>query len=406
MAEDRAATALTLQQCLAAVERLGHEVAQLREQLRAMQLAASGAPAGGSNQGADMPGSLAGGLSGVATAAAREGLVMSAPSESGGGIPPAQAVASHWLRPFREGLVASGSGSEQGPSPLDVPGHRPVAPRPGFLQRTPETLDQWLVPFQAPDLLVLARTAEALERWRADEDAVDLHVLGELIRTDPLMTLKVFAHAGAARGPHAGSAPEDVTGALVMLGVGPFFRAFGPQRTVEQVLSDWPEAMTGFADVMSRCQRAARFALAFAVQRMDHDAVLIHDAALLHDFAELLVWLTAPHLALEMRRRQRSRPGLRSADVQMMLLNVRLVDLQRALSHAWRLPPRLQAITDVHRNPNSLQVRTVQLAVRIARHSALGWDDPAIPDDVAEISRLLNLTTDPTIKLLRSIDEG
>ena len=39
MAEDRAATALTLQQCLAAVERLGREVVQLREQLQAMQRA-------------------------------------------------------------------------------------------------------------------------------------------------------------------------------------------------------------------------------------------------------------------------------------------------------------------------------------------------------------------------------
>ena len=157
---------------------------------------------------------------------------------------------------------------------------------------------------------------------------------------------------------------------------------------------------------MARAQRSARFALAFAVQRMDHDAVLIHSAALLHDFAELLVWYAAPHLALEMRRRQRARPGLRSADVQMLLLNVRLADLQRALSHHWHLPARLLAITDAHRNPNSLQVRTVQLAVRIARHSALGWDDPAIPDDVAEISRLLNLAVEPTTKLLRSIDEG
>jgi HD-like signal output (HDOD) protein len=398
MAEDRAATALTLQQCLAAVERLGREVVQLREQLQAMQRADAAAPLGGAPE--DRPGGPSGHPPG-GTGAARP-----PPPGPGGAIPAASAAALRSSRSVWPGAGGSTPAAAPGVSLEDGPGYQPVAPRPGFLQRAPATLEQWLVRFEIRDLPVLARTAEALERWRADEDAVDLHALGEVIRNDPLMTLKVFAHVARARGLHAGSVPEDVTGALVMLGVGPFFRAFGPQRTVEQALAGWPEALAGFAGVMARAQRAARFALAFAVQRMDHDAVLIHSAALLHDFAELLLWFTAPHLALEMRRRQRARPGLRSTDVQVLLLNVRLVDLQRALSHHWHLPARLLAITDAHRNPNSLQVRTVQLAVRIARHSALGWDDPAIPDDVAEISRLLNLAVEPTTKLLRSIDEG
>ena len=399
MAEDRAATALTLQQCLAAVERLGREVAQLREQLQAMQRAVAAAPSGGAPEG------LAGDASGAAPSSATSATRAVAPGP-GVGAPAAPAAALRSSRSVWPGAGGGVPATVPGSLPPEALGYQPIAPRPGFLQRAPATLEQWLVRFEVQELPVLARTAEALERWRADEDAVDLQALGELIRNDPLMTLKVFAHVATARGLHAGSAPEDVTGALVMLGVGPFFRAFGPQRTVEQALADWPEALAGFASVMGRAQRAARFALAFAVQRMDHDAVLIHSAALLHDFAELLLWFTAPHLALEMRRRQRARPGLRSADVQVLLLNVRLVDLQRALSHHWHLPARLLAITDAHRNPNSLQVRTVQLAVRIARHSALGWDDPAIPDDVAEISRLLNLAVEPTTKLLRSIDEG
>lgn len=401
MAEDRAATALTLQQCLAAVDRLGREVAQLREQLQAMQRAVAAAPAGGPSPRTDM----SAGLPGSASPASAMPPTMNPPGP-GGIAPGAPAAALRSSRSVWPGAGSSSPATTPGGAPAEGPGYQPVAPRPGFLQRAPATLEQWLVPFQVQDLPVLVHTAEVLERWRADEEAVDLHALGEVIRNDPLMTLKVFAHAAMARGMHRGTAPEDVTGALVTLGVAPFFRAFGPQRTVEQVLAGWPEALAGFSSVMARSQRAARFALAFAVQRMDHDAVLIHSAALLHDFAELLVWFTAPHLALEMRRRQRARPGLRSADVQMMLLNVRLVDLQRALSHQWHLPARLLAITDAHRNPNSLQVRTVQLAVRIARHSALGWDDPAIPDDVAEISRLLNLAVEPTTKLLRSIDAG
>ena len=358
MAGDREDDLRTLQHCLATVDVLARELGRLREQLVALQRQAAGRTPGGSPT--PVPG---------------------AP------VPP--------------GVPASA-----GLAPYEVPGYEPVPPRPGFLKKTPATLEQWVAVFDIDQLPVLGSTAREIERWRADEDTVDLHALGEVIRGDPLMSLKLFARVSRARGLHPGSDPENVTGALVMLGVSRFFQVFGPQRSVEQLLADWPQALEGFERVLRRCERAARFALGFAVQRMDHDAALIYSAALLHDFAELLVWFTAPHLALEMRRRQQARPGLRSADVQQMLLNLRLVELQRALSHHWHLPARLLAITDVHRNPNSLQVRTVQLAVRIARHTAAGWDDPAIPDDLTEIARLLNLAPEPTLKLLRGIDEG
>jgi HD-like signal output (HDOD) protein len=358
MSADREDDLRTLQQCLATVDVLARELGRLREQLVALQRQAAGRTPGG---------------------------------------PPIPAPGA----PVPPGVPPPAS-----PAAYEVPGYEPVPPRPGFLKKAPATLEQWVAVFDIDQLPVLDSTAREIERWRADEDAVDLHALGELIRGDPLMSLKLFARVSRARGLHQGSDPENVTGALVMLGVARFFQVFGPQRKVEQLLADWPQALEGFERVLRRCERAARFALGFAVQRMDHDAALIYSAALLHDFAELLVWFTAPHLALEMRRRQQARPGLRSADVQQMLLNLRLVELQRALSHHWHLPARLLVITDAHRNPNSLQVRTVQLAVRIARHTAAGWDDPAIPDDVTEIARLLNLAPEPTLKLLRGIDEG
>jgi hypothetical protein len=51
------------------------------------------------------------------------------------------------------------------------------------------------------------------------------------------------------------------------------------------------------------------------------------------------------------------------------------------------------------------QVRNVQLAIRLARHSANGWDNPALPDDVDEIAALLNLGTQPTLHLLHDLDQ-
>lgn len=76
------------------------------------------------------------------------------------------------------------------------------------------SLDAWVDAFARAEIPVLAETAEALEQMRATEDDVDAHGLGELIATDPLMTLKVLAHANELkRGRSAGlmADPETVT---------------------------------------------------------------------------------------------------------------------------------------------------------------------------------------------------
>lgn len=71
--------------------------------------------------------------------------------------------------------------------------------------------------------------------------------------------------------------------------------------------------------------------------------------------------------------------------------------------HAWRLPELLQHITNDKR-ANDPQVLCVKLAVRLARHTADGWSDEAVPDDLCEIAALLNLSTDATLKLLHEYD--
>jgi HD-like signal output (HDOD) protein len=201
-----------------------------------------------------------------------------------------------------------------------------------------------------------------------------------------------------------GSEVETVTEALVMLGIPPFFRAFGPQEAAEERLAGHAEALEGFQRVLSRSHRAARFAIGFAVHRMDHDAPVLHEAALLHDFAELLLWLQAPSLALQIQHRQAADSTLRSVTAQKALLNIELADLQHALMMAWRLPSLLVRITDEHAQAVTSQVRNVLLAIRVARHSALDWDNAALPDDVREIAELLQMSPDATSRLLQEID--
>jgi HD-like signal output (HDOD) protein len=193
-----------------------------------------------------------------------------------------------------------------------------------------------------------------------------------------------------------------VIAALVMMGITPFFRAFGPQPTVEDHLAANPQALAGLHDVLRRAHRGARFALAFAAHRMDYDAAVLHEAALLHDFAEMLLWCHAPALALRVQATQQANPSLRSCAAQLAVLNIELADLQQSLMKAWRLPELLIQITD-DRHVDNAGVRNVLLAVRLARHSAHGWDNPAIPDDVNDIAALLNLSAESTLQLVHDI---
>ena len=277
-----------------------------------------------------------------------------------------------------------------------------TAPPFPYLDRPLPDLVAWTDHLRTAEIPVLSSTADALEIFRAEEDRVDANSLGELIATDPLMTLKVMAHAARARSPRIVTDIETVTGVLVMTGIPPFFRAFGQQPTIETRLADWPEALAGLQQVLRRAKHAADFAIGFAAHRLDPDAPVLHAAALLHDFAEMLLWCHAPRLALEIAAAQRSDPALRSNTVQRRALNVELADLQQALMKAWRLPELLIRVSD-ERHADQPDVRCVTLATRLARHSLQGWSNPAIPDDVAGVASLLNLSTAAALDLVQSI---
>ena len=269
--------------------------------------------------------------------------------------------------------------------------------------RTPHDVDGWVRYFRLLDIPVLASTAAALEEMREIEDDVDARTIAEVIGRDPLMTLKVLVYASTQGANRRLTDAETVVEALVLMGITPFFRAFGPQPTVEDRLAGHPEALEGLRGVLRRADRAARFAASFAIHRADHDAVVLHEAAQLHDFTEMLLWLHAPESALELQRRQRLDVTLRSCAAQRDVLNAELNDIQHVLMQLWRLPEILVRITDDSLAENS-QVRNVLLAIRLARHTMDGWDNAALPDDIRDIAALLHLGLEPTRQLLLDID--
>ena len=155
--------------------------------------------------------------------------------------------------------------------------------------------------------------------------------------------------------------------------------------------------------VLLRAHRGANFALAFAIHRTDPDAAVIHAAVLLHEFAELLLWCHAPDLAAKVQAMQDADPELRSSVAQRTVLKVELADLQRALAEGWRLPALIVESTAEAKATGQTSARIVALAARLARHTARGWDNAALPDDLSEISSLLNLSPEATLKLVMEI---
>ncbi|MFN8900260.1 MAG: histidine kinase, partial [Pseudomonadota bacterium] len=114
--------------------------------------------------------------------------------------------------------------------------------------------------------------------------------------------------------------------------------------------------------------------------------------------------LEAPTLAREIAARQQADPRLRTAAVQREVLNVELPALQHALMLRWRMPALLVQISDNVAPEETVQMRNVRLAIRVARHTTRGWDDPALPDDITDIGALLQLRPPHVLKLLQEID--
>lgn len=273
----------------------------------------------------------------------------------------------------------------------------------GELVRPLADVAAWTSHFRRAEIPVLRETIDALDALRANEERTDANSIGEMIGGDPLMTLKVLAYMSDHRGRSVVTGPETVIGALVMMGIPPFFRAFAAPTTVEDRLAAWPDALAGVQGVLRRAHRGARFALALAIHRTDPHAATVHAAALLHEFAEMLLWCHAPELALRIRAMQDADPTLRSSVAQKSVLRVDLDELQQALVASWRLPSLL---AEKSQEPQAGQTgaRAIALGSRLARHTAAGWDNAAVPDDVAEVATFLNLSPAAALVMVMEID--
>jgi HD-like signal output (HDOD) protein len=259
-------------------------------------------------------------------------------------------------------------------------------------------IDDWGVLFSNNSLPVLRVTKRHIDEMRENIDRVDARELAKVVLLDPIMTVRVLAFIQPMRGKSLQHDITTIASAIMMCGIEPFFNRFQDLSTVEDILHGVDRhAMLGVLYIIRRAQRAADYAYEWAVWRHDISMEEVRIAALLHDLAEILVWCFAPKLGLEIQAMQTANPNMRSADAQANVIGFSFADIQSSLCKIWHLPNLLLELIDDD-NAHLPRVQNVSLAVRLARHSAHGWEDPALPDDYVDIGKLLNITPEAVMQ--------
>jgi HD-like signal output (HDOD) protein len=266
-------------------------------------------------------------------------------------------------------------------------------------------LEDWAAFLGHAEIPVLARTGLDLAELRKDEELLSARNVSRVVLRDPLMTVKLLHYLQRHRHKRQSAEVIQVEQAVLMLGMDPFYNNIHTQPTVETLLQGHPDALQNLTRVIQRAQRAANYAIEWAIRLNDMHFDEVYIAALLHDLAELLLWCFAPQDMILIHDAQLNDKSLRSRAAQEMVLGFPISDLQLLLSREWSLPSLLSSLMD-DAHAQQARVRNVVLAVNLARHSANGWDDAALPDDYAEIGDLLHLPVEQVITYLRPVQTG
>jgi HD-like signal output (HDOD) protein len=265
-------------------------------------------------------------------------------------------------------------------------------------------LDGWVDFLTGAEIPVLKQTARDLATLHEDENKISARGVAQVIAVDPMLTAKLLRYLQQHKRRSQTSEVMQVEQALIMLGVEAFFTKIPAEPTVQDILKGQMDALIHLLHGVHRAHRASEYAYDWAVRLSDLHYEEVRIAALLHDLAEILMWCFAPQNMLKIRAIQQQDKSLRSRAVQEQVFGFALADLQKALVQKWELPELLLTLMD-DANATQPRVRNVQLAVNLARHSANGWDDAALPDDYKDIGELLRAPAEQ-VMLMVGADAG
>lgn len=265
--------------------------------------------------------------------------------------------------------------------------------------RDGRTVNQWVAFIKQAEIPMLRQTARELTELQAREEETGARDITRVVINDPLMMFKVLTFANNHRSRMQLQELVHVEQAIIMMGTSTFFAQIPSSPYVEEVLQHHISALLSLLKLMIRAHRAGYFAAEFASHLMDLHAEELRVAASLHDFAEMLMWCFNPEAMSEISKRQAADKTLRSKVVQQEVLGFKIMELQTELVKVFNLPSLLTDLMDEERS-HLPRVRNVQLSVNLARHSADGWDNAALPDDYKDLSQLLHVDVERVMHIV------
>jgi HD-like signal output (HDOD) protein len=267
------------------------------------------------------------------------------------------------------------------------------------MQEEHKGLEHWLNLLSQAEIPVLKQTTRELATLREDQNRLSARGVAQVIAIDPMMTVKLLRYLQEHKHRSQLNEVIQIEQALMMMGIEAFFVKIPPEPLVQTMLQGNTEALIQLLHVIHRSHRASEYAFDWAVRLSDLHYEEIRIAALLHDLAEMIMWCFAPQQMLKIREMQVHDKALRTRAAQEAVFGFNLQDMQKQLVKKWALPELLLMLIDDSCSSHQ-RVRNVAYAVNLARHSANGWDDAALPDDYRDISELLRMKPEQVMMMI------
>lgn len=257
----------------------------------------------------------------------------------------------------------------------------------------------WLKQLRKVSIPVLRQTARELARLKLDEENISARAISAAVLNDPFMVFKVLSYANSHSSKRQLQAIVEVEQAIIMMGTSNFYQHLSPDLLIDDRLKSNIPALTHLLRLIKRAHRAAYYAADWAALRKDLHSEEIWIAALLYDFAEMLMWCFAPDKMNTIYEMQKKDKTLRTKTAQEQVLGFHIKDLHKELATVYSMPPLLSQLMGDEAKLDH-RARNVSLAVNLARHSANGWDDAALPDDYKDIAEFLHVDVERVLFLI------
>jgi hypothetical protein len=241
-------------------------------------------------------------------------------------------------------------------------------------------VDQWAAFLTAQELPSMRRSKMLLAALsEAKGDALSAKELAGIAVSDPFLCLRLLREAEKRRSRRLGRDTTTPLAAVMQLGITAF----------HDLVVDSPETdagSLGLAACEARAVLASQLSVLWVSARADIAPDEVAMATLLAEAGELLLWSFAPDVPQAALDALASGRASRSAQAQDMACGFRFRDLTLKCATIWELPLLL---THLIQGVDNVRANICRLCVDTARHLAIGPDNPALPDDLAQAKRLI-----------------